>query len=425
MGDPTHDRGVCRESGAAVSRPHAVPALLATLLVVTALVVGGAYARNVADEAITGLGAVLNDQKQALFVQKNQGGLLQRAAFSRPELLPAYGSSELLNSGERYHAQVLFREYAVDFDLFPVAREGAPILGMLQKLAAVGPAARGAKVVISVSPGLFLDPMSSPTYYAGTFSNLQAGELAFSGDISQSVKREAARRMMDYPRTLDDDPFLRIALGCLASDSLPAQACYSALQPVGWLRTQALRLQDDVRVLALVNDAPRTSPHNTGTEPAPDWDSLMVRAEREYLPDSNNNPFGFWNPYWTEKRFDIVPLALTSSDDDFTRRMNASKAWTDLDLVLQSLRELGAEPLVISSPLHGTYYQYLGVSPAARAGYYERLRALTQARGAALVDFASYEDDRAFSTDQWGHLSPKGWVAYAKALDEFHRGVLR
>jgi D-alanine transfer protein len=425
MGDPADDRSVCGKQSRAVSYPHAAPALLATLLVVVVLLVGGAYARSVTYQTITSLGAALNDQKHPLFEQKNQGSVLQRAAFSRADLLPAYGASELLDAGELYHARVLFHEYAVDFDLFPIAREGAPILGVLQKVASVGPAARGAKVVISVSPGLFLDPMSPPDYYAGSFSSLQAGELVFSGDISSTDKRGAARRMLDYPRTLADDPLLRIALECLSDESLPAQACYAALQPIGQMRTQALRLQDEFRALQLVGETAHSSSPGSGTAPAPDWDSLMARAERDYLPVSGNNPFGFWDAYWTEKQGEILPRRLSSSDEAFTQRLHASKSWTDLDLLLQGLRDLGAEPLVISSPLHGAYYQFLGVSPTARAAYYERLRALTQANGAALVDFASYEDDLAFATDQWGHLSPKGWVAYARVMDEFHRGVLQ
>jgi D-alanine transfer protein len=425
MGHPAEDRGVRRGQSRAVSLPHAVPALIATMLVAIVLCAGGEYARRAVFQDIGTLGVALNDVQQPLFNQKNQGSVLQRAAFNRADLLPIYGSSELLNSGELYHARVLFHDYAVGFDLFPVAREGAPILSNLLKLSTVGSEVKGAKVVISISPGLFLDSMASPEYYGGSYSALQAGELAFSGELSPAVKRAAARRMLDYPQTLADDPFLRMTLECLSDDSVTASACYAALTPVGRMRNQALRLQDELRTFALIGEAPLSTPPDTEDESAPDWDSLMIRAERDYAPQSNNNVFGFWNTYWTQKGSGIVALAGSSSDEAFTQKLNTSKSWTDLDLLLQALHEQGAEPLVISSPLHGRYYEFLGVSRTARAAYYERLRALTQSNGAALVDFADHEDDCAFSTDQWGHLSPKGWVAYAKVLDEFHRGALR
>ena len=425
MGDPAEDRGLRRGQSRAVVPPHAVPALIATVLVVVVLFVVSSHARTVTNDSITRLGPALNDTESPLFEQKNQGSVLQRAAITQSDVLMVYGASELLDSGVLYHARLLFREQAVGFDLFPIAREGAPILGSLQKIASVGEEARGRKVVISISPGLFLDRMAPPAYYAGNYSALQAGELIFGSDISLSVKRGAARRMLDYPATLADDPFLRIALECLGHDSLPAVACHTALTPIGRLRNQTLRLQDEWRVQALIGAAAQSSPPEPRGDAAPDWDSLMVRAERDYRAQSANNPFGFWDTYWTEKGNGLLALAGTSSDERFLQRLNESKSWDDLDLLLRGLRDLGAEPLVISSPIHGPYYDFLGVSGTARAAYYERLRVLTGANGSALVDFAGYEEDRAFATDQWGHLSPKGWVAYAKVLDEFYRGALR
>ena len=191
MGDPTEDRGICREQGRAVSLRHAVPALIAITLVVVVVSAGSAQARAIADASITRLGSALNDAKNPLFEQKNQGSELQRAAFEQADLLVAYGASELLDSGELYHARLLLRDEAVGFDLFPVAREGAPILSNLQRISSVGNEIRGKKVVISISPGLFLDPMSSPSYYAGSYSTLQAAELIFSSDIGLDVRRGA------------------------------------------------------------------------------------------------------------------------------------------------------------------------------------------------------------------------------------------
>ena len=122
MGDSAKDRGVCGEQGRAVTLPHALPALTATLLIGVALLAGGAYARAVTYETITSLGTELNYQKGPLFTHKSLGSVLQRAAFSRSDLLPVYGASEMLDSGERYHARILFRENSVGFDIFPIAR---------------------------------------------------------------------------------------------------------------------------------------------------------------------------------------------------------------------------------------------------------------------------------------------------------------
>jgi D-alanine transfer protein len=111
-----------------------------------------------------------------LFAQKNQGIALQRIAFSQSDLLPFYGTSELVKPAGNKAAD-FFQTYPTGFNVFSVGKPGAASLILLQKLAAMGSSLRGKKVAISISPTWFFHENVPVTCYNGNFSLLQAGEI--------------------------------------------------------------------------------------------------------------------------------------------------------------------------------------------------------------------------------------------------------
>ena len=99
-----------------------------------------------------------------MYPLKNQGTALQQAAFETDGLLPLYGSSELnlLRPYNRpFHATNLFRDRPTGFAVFPVGKQATTCLIIQQKLAAIGPALRGRKVVISLSSFWFFDGLTA------------------------------------------------------------------------------------------------------------------------------------------------------------------------------------------------------------------------------------------------------------------------
>jgi D-alanine transfer protein len=112
-----------------------------------------------------------------IFPQKNQGIALQKVALDQPDLLPFYGSSELMKPASN-KAPGFFRTYPTGFSIFSVGKAGAASLITLQRLAAMSPDLRDKKVAISISPTWFFHQIPTP-YYNGNFSLLQAGELIY------------------------------------------------------------------------------------------------------------------------------------------------------------------------------------------------------------------------------------------------------
>ena len=243
--------------------PHLAPALTAVILGVVVLAAFGFYARSLEYRSITALAAdeAIIERDGKLSPVKNQGSALQQAALDTNCLLPIYGSSELdlqAPYNRPFQATNLFRDYPTGFTIFPVGKAETTCLIILQKLAAVGPALKGRKVAVSVSPFWFFKrPAARTDGYAGNFSPLHAGELAFNTGLSLQLRQDAARRMLQYPDTVANRPLLRFALESLADGSPLSLACYDAVRPLGIVHNAILRYLDHWSVVIYLWTHPR------------------------------------------------------------------------------------------------------------------------------------------------------------------------
>ncbi|PYK38248.1 MAG: hypothetical protein DME60_11535, partial [Verrucomicrobia bacterium] len=152
-----------------------------------------------------------------LFSLKNQGLAFQRAAARAPNVLPIYGSSELLVPAVPEKGNNFFRIAPTGFQLSPVGSGGANPLIMLQKVSALGSHLRGKKLAISLSPGWFFTAKPSWQGYKGNFSPMAATEMVFGTALDFDLKRKIASRMLECPSTLEERPLLEFALERLAS----------------------------------------------------------------------------------------------------------------------------------------------------------------------------------------------------------------
>ena len=134
---------------------------------------------------------------------------------------------------------------------------------------------------------------------------------------------------------------------------------------------------------------------------------MQRRADAFYRTQSDNNVFGLDNQRWDRVfRREMARQKNTRTDEEFLGTLRASQEWTDLELLLRVLNEYGARPLLLSMPLHGSWFDQCGVSYTARRAYYQKLREIGARHHVAVVDFADHDADRTFCFDCRGHLSP-------------------
>ncbi|MFN0070042.1 MAG: D-alanyl-lipoteichoic acid biosynthesis protein DltD [Chloroflexota bacterium] len=354
---------------------------------------------------------------------RDQTTALQTEAFRQPDLLPIYGSSEL-QIANKYRGVNFFHSHPTGFTIYPTGDLATSALIWTQALASVGDAMQGRKLVFSVSPQMFFRPMIQAHFYAGNFSQLHATSLAFHPRLSAALKTRAAQRMLDYPETLTSNPLLRDALERLAHGALVDQGFVLAAQPLGAFQNLTLRLQDHWDTLGfLPNQGDRSAPPARQSRDI-DWSELKRVSMGEALESADNNDFGFHRDYWTEFGARVQSERATWTDERFLAELSSAREWTDLDLLLQAVGELGGKPLILSMPIHGAYYDHLGVSRTARQAYYDRLRQVAQRHNVPLVDFEEFDSDRYFLRDPHSHPSEKGWIHMNHILDAFYHDRL-
>jgi len=343
------------------------------------------------------------------FPLKKQGLAFQRAAARAPRVLPLYGSSELIVPPVPERASIFFRTAPTGFQVSPVGAGGASSLSMLQRIGALGSDFRGKKLVISLSPGWFFKTRWEG--YNGSFSLMAASEMAFGTALDFELKRDIASRMLMFPTTLENRPFLEFMLKRLASGRLLDRVVFCALWPLGKVQTTILELQDHFAAFHYIRH--KIKPASQCYLEPPDWPKLIGSVSGTETADGENV---------TKASSGHQETTLGRRDAEFRKGMNASMGWTDLELLLRTLTSVHAHPLLLSMPIDGDFYDHEEVSRSARETYYTRLRALVQRYHFALVEFEGHDEDPAFLYRHQSHLTAKGWIYYNRALDDFFHG---
>ena len=382
-------------------RPHVFAALIA--LGVAAIILFAAQRILIHVEHTT-----IASTAPESFGLKNQGLAFQRAAAHSPNVLPIYGSSELLQPAASERGDNFFRTAPTGFQLSPVGGEGATPLAMLQRVAALDSDLRGKKLAVSLSPGWFFSVKPGWSAYAGNFSPMAASEMIFGTVLDFHLKRKIASRMLDYSSLLENRPLLEFALRCLASGRRVDRILFYGLWPAGKMQNVLLELLDHLAALDYFRHEMKAPPRLHAE--AVDWRKLIAKVSETAAAEGDE-----------VKKTSSSDSQIIASPGDaaFRADMNTSPAWIDLELLLHTLASVHARPLILSMPIPRDFYKYGDVSRAAREDYYRKLHALVQRYHFAVVEFEGHDEDWAFLLRHSSHLTVKGWVYYDRALDDF------
>ena len=372
--------------------PHLVAALIACAIVIAILCGGRLLAIQLERKTVHS-----NAPKD--FFIKNQGLAFERAAARTPDILLLYGSSELIDPIPN-RASDFFSSAPTGFQVCPVGKAGTTSLIILQKLAALGSELRGRKVVVSLSASSFLTPAIRPEYYAGNFSLPAANGLLFGDAIDFDLKTAIAKRMLRFPDTLAENDLVKLAAECLASGTPMDRMVLMGIWPLGKLQNVMLDLQDHFEALVYIL---------AGGRSIPDW----LRPTRLHQPHTSKST------YAEDQRSGSFNSIRPARDAAFRARIASASEWTDVQLLFRTLAQLKTDPLILSMPISANAAR--GVSRSAREVYYERMRELAQQYHFPVIEFEQHDADPSFLIARREHPTPRGWMAYNRALDDFFR----
>ena len=355
---------------------------------------------------------------------KMTGNLLQTAAFDDPGILPLYGSSELDHrAGNR--PDLFFRTRPTGFDAFPIGHAGSTCLMILQKLAAVGHAACKKKVVIFLSPSWFTHQEVAGRAVAANLPAAEVGAWVFNSPLDGAIKRKIARRLLDYPESMNGQPLLNSAIHALADTSLPPRLILGTLWLPGVAQVWISRGIESCLLLWEIHRHPeRTQRHSFATvRPAKsfDWRALAEHAETR---DRSRGDGTFYSATLHDaigaQRNAIIDVQKYGSRDaSFSEKLGLSKEWQDLKLLTLVLKDFKMDAVLISQPFNGSYNDLRGTTRMGRRIYYQMLTSIIGPSGFTLLDYSEHEPDRFFFNDA-GHPSAKAWIYYDQALDRFY-----
>ena len=311
-----------------------------------------------------------------------------------------FGTSELYISSPLVNQcpQKVFGESVSGVDMTYVGEAFDQSLWQAIAAGAYAPSSKNRKVVLMLSPQWFFKGNGQQSKFSSKFSyQLYKGFLE-NDSISDDTKA-----------------YVRQRLGALGVEGTQIAAAnddtfVDAINDAAYQFSNDLRIRS--KIDALVKGSPKNSQVRSAGEPTgePNWDALLSDAQAQGEQSCTNNDYGIHDAYW-----DKNSQYKSEQNQDFA---HADDEWADFRCFLKVCKEAGLEPLVVILPMHGSWYDEMGVTSDTRAQFYDQARSLCDEAGVAYADFSSCEYEKYFLCDTV-HPGWIGWVRIEHAVYDF------
>ncbi|MCY9111368.1 D-alanyl-lipoteichoic acid biosynthesis protein DltD [Bacillus atrophaeus] len=378
------------------------PIILAFILFVGAVAVPASWlTRFIPDKRVEESATALNPN---MF----QGLYLQNKMLEEQKYLPIYGSSELSRL-DKFHPSNYFQVNNQGFTPYLVGKGGSQSLIHAINFAAHADQLKGKKLVFIVSPQWFTKHGSDEQHFAPNYSALQGLDLAFNDTIDPAVKKQMMKRMLHYKAVTNDAVLSELYQAMLQGQTWKvnllkpaAKSYYSLLQKKDLYYSMAESEGPKRHVSESVKDKP--------------WSVLKQEADKMGEDHSRSNVFHIDDPSYRKLKHKVLKV----KDRNKHRTYAKSPEFGDFELMLDILKDAGAEPMFVSIPVNGKWYDYTGFPKNGRTDYYKKVKKQIEAKGFQVADLSGHEYDPYFMKDTI-HIGWKGWVYVDKAIEEFYK----
>lgn len=297
--------------------------------------------------------------------------------------------------------QAVFGEHNTGVDMTVIGQPYDQSLWQAIACGAYMGRAKNHECVLFVSPQWFFKGNGSRSNFTGLFNYELYRAFCQNTMISGELKATIRQHVLN----------LGIDAGTVAAANQDTPA--DALNDLQKHEQNTLRIRSELE--KMVTGAPSKSREraiNYYTS-EPDWETLLAQASDEGANRCTNNDFGIYDSYWTRNSH-FSPEQNQTFD-------KAEDEWGELNLFFRVAQECGASTLVVMLPMHGPWYDRVGVPQETRDGYYQRLRDVTDTAGVTCADFSPFEYERYFFADTV-HPGWRGWVHIERAIYHFIMG---
>ncbi|MCY8825929.1 D-alanyl-lipoteichoic acid biosynthesis protein DltD [Bacillus atrophaeus] len=378
------------------------PIILAFILFVGAIAVPASWlTRFIPDKRVEESATALNPN---MF----QGLYLQNKMLEEQKYLPIYGSSELSRL-DKFHPSNYFQVNNQGFTPYLIGKGGSQSLIHAINFAAHADQLKGKKLVFIVSPQWFTKHGSDEQHFAPNYSALQGLDLAFNDTIDPTVKKQMMKRMLHYKAVTNDAVLSELYQAMLEGQTWKvnllkpaAKSYYSLLQKKDLYYSMAESEGPKRHVSESVKDKP--------------WSVLKQEADKMGEDHSRSNVFHIDDPSYRKLKHKVPKVKNKNKHRTYAK----SPEFGDFELMLDILKDAGAEPMFVSIPVNGKWYDYTGFPKNGRTDYYKKVKKQIEAKGFQVADLSGHEYDPYFMKDTI-HIGWKGWVYVDKAIEEFYK----
>lgn len=327
--------------------------------------------------------------------------------------IPVFGSSELSASDQVAYPPVLFQQGNSDFNMLLMGRGYMQSLHHGVTLGAMADILPEKKVVLILSPQWFTASHLAPEVYASRFSERMFSAFLKNPDISYQTKASVTERMKILLSSDEkqlkrmeqyENVYLKHTFNLISHLELGVYDAFMDLRQMFLLEEDIKERQNDggEAVIAAQLDFP----------------ALLAAAEKAGEAACTNNDLYIYDEYYDT----YVKENMAEQKDSYVNVSYLdSLEYGDLRLFLDICKETGIEPLIVSIPVNGRWYDWCGFPKEGREAYYQKIRDICEEYQVEIADFSDREYEEYFLKDIM-HLGWKGWVYLDEAVYRFYKG---
>ncbi len=342
-----------------------------------------------------------------------QGKYIQGQMLEEKQYLPIYGSSELSRL-DQFHPSNYFAVNNQGFTPFLVGRGGTESLIHFLNFSEHTDQLKGKKLVFILSPQWFQPRGADESHFVPNYSTLQGYDFAFNNKLDPDLKKKAIKRLLHYTPVKNDFMLSALYQAEISKDPWAKRKAL-CIKPFAYAYRNVLAKKDLYYSLVDGNSRHRViSPRVKDKS----WGELENQAAAAAAKKSRNNQFFVIDSQFNKIKHRVPSLKGYKRGASYGKSLE----YYDFQLVLDLLKKSGADPLFISIPVNGKWYDYTGFPKDGRYAYYTRIKKQVENEGFQIADFSGHEYDPYFMKDTI-HIGWKGWVYTDRAiLDFYHNG---
>lgn len=333
----------------------------------------------------------------------------------KKETIVVLGSSELFSNDEIAYPPYLYNYGYSNYNSILMGRGYMQSIHHAMSIGALSNNIKNNKVVLIISPQWFTEAHLSSDIYSSRFSEANYIEFLKNKNISKENKMKVAERLESL---LTSDPTELKKINKYEDIYL----YHNDVNPINFLKIKIydgfINLKNNYNLTKEFKNINNSINYNNYVDANEiNYNKLLEKAESIAKIQCTTNEFGISDNYFNTYVKDNLESRKNSEQNSSYVK---SKEYDDLQLFLDICKDLKIEPLLISVPVNGRWYDYTGFSKEDRNQYYQNIRDIASKNNVELADFSDKEYELYFLKDIM-HLGWKGWVYLDEAIYNFYQ----